>query len=313
MLSRLKFFIRISILSLLIGSFVSSVFAEEQKKRDYIKIAAGSVLEGYYFIGLKLCRYISESNNGMRCEVVPTTGSLENIGLLHNGEVDFAFAQGNLAVDAYNGKGYFLESEPFKDMLQLLRLHDDAFTVIVKDKDKVLLFSDLDGKKISNGPRNSDSTITYLALSAYYDFKKEPEDIEMAHEDYAKNFCDGKIDAIIMMTGHPNSLVNYITHTCESDFVSIESDKIDLLVKQNPAFKKYVIDHTDYPGINRSEQTVATSTIFVTSKSVPNQVVANLMAYFKDRIEQFKQADPLLYDLDNNHFTSEFVLPEFKP
>lgn len=183
MLSRFNFAF---ILFVLVSNFIYGVFSStvifaagvgagvgERNKRDHVKIAAGSILEGYYFIGLKLCRYISESNNGIRCEVVPTSGSLENIGLLHNGEVDFAFSQGNLAVDAYNGKGYFLESEPFKDMVQLLRLHDDAFTVIVKDKDKIMLFGDLDGKKISNGPKNSDSTITYVALSAYYDFKKE--------------------------------------------------------------------------------------------------------------------------------------------
>ena len=148
---------------------------------------------------------------------------MENISLLQSGEVDFAFAQGSLAVDAYKSEGYFVESKPFQDMVQLLRLHDEAFTVIAKDKDKILVFGDLDGKKISNGPRNSDSTIAYIALSSYYDFKKEPEDIEMSHEEYAHQFCNGKIDAIILMTGHPNALVNHITHSCESDFVSIES------------------------------------------------------------------------------------------
>lgn len=46
-----------------------NVFAQEKKK---IKIGAGSLLEGYYSICIKLCRYISEANDGMTCEVVPT-------------------------------------------------------------------------------------------------------------------------------------------------------------------------------------------------------------------------------------------------
>jgi len=62
----------------------NSVFASEDLDKKVIKIAAGSILEGYYFIGLRLCRYITESNNGIRCEVVPTSGTLENIGLLQN-------------------------------------------------------------------------------------------------------------------------------------------------------------------------------------------------------------------------------------
>jgi uncharacterized protein len=287
----------------------NSVFASEDLDKKVIKIAAGSILEGYYFIGLRLCRYITESNNGIRCEVVPTSGSLENIGLLKNQEVDFAFALGNLAVDAHKGKGYFVDSKPFDDIVQLLRLHDEAFTVIAKDKDKIFMFGDLDGKKISNGPRNSDSTIAYVALSSYYDFKQEPEDIEMSHEDYAHQFCGGKIDAIILMTGHPNALVNHITHSCESDFVSIERDKIDMLIKNNAAFKAYTIDEKGYPGIDRSEQTVAASAVFITRKSVPREIVSNLMSYLKSRIDQFKLSDPLLYDLDKDHFTSGFVLP----
>ena len=88
--------------------FCKSVFALENSDEKIIKIAAGSVLEGYYFIGLRLCRYITESNDGIRCEVVPTTGTLENIKLLQDQEVDFAFALGNLAVEAYKGTSYFL-------------------------------------------------------------------------------------------------------------------------------------------------------------------------------------------------------------
>jgi hypothetical protein len=298
------------IVFIFILSFSSnSVFASQDSDKKIIKIAAGSVLEGYYFIGLRLCRYITESNNGIRCEVVPTTGSLENIRLLKNQEVDFAFSLESLAFDAYKGKGYFAESEPFDDIAQLLRLHDEAFTVITKDKDKIFMFGDLDAKKISNGSRNSDSTIAYLALASYYDFKKEPEDLEIAHEDYANQFCSGKIDAIIMMTGHPNALVNHITHSCESDFVSIEKDKIDMLIKNNPVFKKYTIDEKGYPGINKSEQTIAISSIFITRKSVSKKIISNLMNYLKDRINQFKLSDPLLYDLDNDHFTSDFILP----
>jgi len=291
---------------------VNSTFAENIENEKTVKIAAGSVLEGYYFIGLRLCRYITESNNGIRCEVVPTTGSLENIDLLRKGEVDFAFTQAELAVDAYEGKGYFNNAAPFSNMIQLLRLHDEAFTIIAKDKDKIFVFGDLDGKKISNGPKNSDSTIAYNILASHYKFKKQPEDIEIPHEEYANQFCSGKVDAIILMTGHPNSLVNYITHSCESDFVSIEKDKIDMLVEQNQAFKKYIIDEKGYPGINKSENTFAVSAIFITTNSVPKKLISNLTQYLKKRMDQFKLSYPLLYDLENDHFTSGFVLPGFE-
>ena len=70
---------------------INSTFAKGIEQEKIVKIAAGSVLEGYYFIGLRLCRYITESNDGIRCEVVPTTGSLENIDLLRKRGGGFCF------------------------------------------------------------------------------------------------------------------------------------------------------------------------------------------------------------------------------
>ena len=285
---------------------VHGVLAKENK---IVRIGVGSLLGGYYTLGLKLCRYISESSDGIKCELVPTTGSLESLRLLQQGKIDFTFALSNLAIDAYNGKGYFAESEPFKDMYQLLRLHDEYFTVIVKDDDKILVFADLEGRKVSNGPPKSDSSTIYEDLEVYYDFKKKPVDIELAHEDYAKEFCKGNIDAVIMMTGHPSALVNFITHACESDFVTVDSDKIELLLQHNPGFHKVTLEKGKYPGITETQETVAVPAIFVAGRSADKLMVERFINYFNTRISRFKATHPILYDLDDDHFTSGFVLP----
>ncbi len=305
-MSKLKNFI---IAIIVFCSFVQSGYAASDK---IIRIASGSLLDGYYSIGLTLCRYITKSNNGIRCDVVPTTGSLENLKLLQEGSVDFAFTLSNLALDSFNGTGYFEEKEPFAQMYQLLNLHDEYFTVIVKDKDKILVFQDLDGRKISNGPPQSDSSVAYEALSSYYNFKKIPEDIEVLHENYAKEFCNGNIDAVMMMTGHPNILTNMITHKCESDFVTIDSDKIDLLIKNNPGFYKVKLKKGGYPGITEDQETIAAQSIFVAGPSTNKKIVENLMKFMNGRMTNFKNSDPLLNDLNDDHFITNFVLPTFK-
>lgn len=304
-----QFFKKFILSIIVICSFCQHGYATSDK---VIRIGSGSLLDGYYSIGLTLCRYISKSNNGIKCEVVPTSGSLENLKLLQENKIDFAFTLSNLALDAYNGSGYFEKSKPFKEMYQLLNLHDEYFTVLVKDKDKILMFSDLDGKKISNGPPNSDSSVAYEALVTYYDFKNKPEDIEILHENYAKEFCNGEIDAVMMMTGHPNILTNMITHKCESDFVTLDSDKIDLLVKNNPGFRKVILKKGGYPGITEDQTTVAVSSIFVVGPSVDKNIVENFLKFASTRIQNLKNSDPLLNDLSDDHFMKGFVLPKFK-
>lgn len=283
--------------------------AQEQKK---IRVGAGSILEGYYSIGLKLCRYISKSNDGIPCEVVPTKGSLENLWLLHRGKIDFAFTLSNLAIDSYEGKGYFATSEPFKNMYQLFKLHSEIFTVIVKDDDNILVFSDLDGKRISNGPPKSDSSIIYKALVSYYDFKNDPTDIELAYEDYANEFCAGNIDSIMVMTGHPSALVNFVTHACESDFVTIDSDKINQLLKSNPGFRKITLPKGGYPGITRAQDTIGVDAILVTADHVDKKIIQNFLDYFPKIANRFKSSHPALYDIDVEDFKKNFVLPAFE-
>jgi TRAP-type uncharacterized transport system substrate-binding protein len=125
-----------------------SAFAQEEIK---IRVGSGGLLEGYYSIGLKLCCYISRVNNGILYEVVmPNKVSLENLWLLQRGKINFAFILSELAIDSFKGKEYFVTTEAFKNTPQVLNLRSKIFTVIVKD-DNILVFSDLDGKKIANG------------------------------------------------------------------------------------------------------------------------------------------------------------------
>jgi len=297
----------ILLLSITIAPLHSAVAGQK-----IVRIGVGSLVEGYHSMGSQICRYISESNEGVKCELVPTSDSREALWLLHREKIDFAFTLSNLALQSYSGKGYFVTSKPFKDMRQLLRLHDEYFTVIVRDGADVKRFADLAGMRLSNGPPKSDSSVIYKALDSYYDFKNPPIDIELAYEDYAKKFCGGAIDAIMIMTGHPSSLVNYIAHTCRSNFITIESDKIDLLLRNNPGFRKVVLESGVYPNINESHESVAVSTIFVVGKSVDEKIVANFLERFKKEVSKFKATNPVLYDLKDSHFMSEFVLPKFK-
>jgi TRAP transporter TAXI family solute receptor len=293
----------------IVSLFSIFAFEDVNKPKATIKIATGSMLGGYYFVGLKICKYISEANEGIRCEVIPTKGSVQNINLLRNGEVDFALVQSDIALSARNSQGFFAAAKPFSDIVQILRLYNEALTIIVKDKDKIRVFGDLDGKKIANGSVNSGTALVYNSLISKYDFKDPPEDEDVPREKYAQKLCNGEIDALIMVTGNPSSLVNYITHTCATNFVSVENDKIQSLIKINPAFKKCLVDGRNYPGVTNVEQTICTEAILVSKASVSKEVVGNLLAYLRNRIKPFKASNPLLESVDDDYFTSEFILP----
>lgn len=313
------------IFSSILFFFIGNSYAEEHKEEEskptpaailkevktHYKIGAGSVLEGYFYIGLKLCDYITKTNQGVTCDVVTSDSSTDSLNKLRKGEIDFAFVQSNIALDAFYAVRTFANMKQINDLKQVLSLHDEIFTVIVKDDDKILVFGDIDGKKISNGPPMSDSSVTYSFLRAFYDFHQEPTDIELSPEKYATKFCKGDIDAIMLMTGHPNALVSNIANSCNTEFVKIEEKNIDKLVNKNRAFKKITLKAGKYPGITEDRVTVAVPAIFVTLDATDKKLIENFLVYLRANFNDFKASHPVLSDLKEGDIEKNFVLPKF--
>ncbi|WP_347939360.1 TAXI family TRAP transporter solute-binding subunit [Rickettsia oklahomensis] len=280
-----------------------------------VKIGTGSILKGYYALGLDLCKTITtddKNNEHIKCEVVATTGSIENLKLLQQGKIDLALVQANIALEAYEGIGYYHTQEKMQNLRQVLNLHDEFFTVIVKDDDKIKVFADIDGKKITNDSAFSGSNITYNAVRPLYKFSKEPEELHINYEDSIDKFCNKEIDAIIMMVGHSNPLVNLIANKCEVNFVSIENDKIAELVKQNRTFHKTILHKGLYPGITNDQTTIKVSAILVTRDDMDRDILDKFIGAFHRNIANFKLSNYLLNNFDNNYFanTKNFVLPK---
>ncbi len=277
-----------------------------------IKIGSGSILKGYYFIGLDLCRTFTLADNNINCEVIPTKGTVDNLNLLKEGKIDLALVQSSVALEAYEGIGYFAKIGRMQEIRQILNLYDEFFTVIVKDQDKIKIFSDIEGKKISSGPPFSSDHITYEIIANLYNFAKEPINIEINYEESVTDFCNGKIDAIIMTLGHPNPLVGLIANNCEIDFVPIENNKIEQLLATNKAFHKAKLHKGLYPGITADQNTVKVSAILIARDDMDNKLLDKFIGAFHRNVKDFKHSNYILRDININHFadTNNFVLPK---
>ncbi|MCC8417298.1 MAG: TAXI family TRAP transporter solute-binding subunit [Rickettsia endosymbiont of Bryobia graminum] len=291
---------------LLVSSFV---FAEQK----IIKIGSGSIMKGYYSIGLDICKTFTASNKDIICEVVPTSGGIKNLNLLKEGKIDLALVQSNIALEAYEGRGYYSKIGKMEEVRQVLNLYDEFFTVIVKDDDKIKIFSDIEGKKISLLPTFSSNNITYQSVRNLYKFSKEPVYVdEINYEESAQEFCNGDIDAVIMTIGHPNPLVGLIANKCEIDFVPIESDKIEKLILSNKAFHKTTLGKGLYPGITTDQQIVAVSAILVTNNDMDSKLLDKFIGTFHNTVKDFKHSNYMLNNIDIDHFAdiNNFVIPK---
>lgn len=200
-----------------------------------------------------------------------------------------------------------------QEMRQVLNLYDEFFTVVVKNRDEIKAFSDIEGKRISNGLPFSSNTITYNVIRKLYNFTKEPIDVdEINYEESIKEFCGGKIDVIMMTVGHPNALVGFTANSCKVDFVPIEDNKIAQLIATNKAFHKALLDKRLYSGITLDQNTLAVTAILVTNSNMDSKLLDKFIGMFHNNVKHFKHSNYMLYNIDIKHFadTNNFVLPK---
>ena len=248
----------------------------------------------------------------VNCEVVPTVGGVENLALLKEGKIDLALVQSDLALEAYEGRGYYANSGRMEELRQVLNLYNEFFTVIVKAKDNINSFADIGGKRVSNGFSSTSANIAYNALNKQYSFSKEPINVNVNYEEAVKDFCTGEIDVMIMTVGHPNALVGFIANTCPIEFVPIEQEEINKLVKVNKAFHAAILDKDLYPGIKADTLTVGVTAIIVTNSNMDTKLLDKFIGKFHRNVKSFKHSNYLLRDVDINSFadTNKFILPK---
>lgn len=277
-----------------------------------IKIGTGSILKTYYSVGLDLCKTIESANKELKCEVVHTSGGIENLKLLQENKIDLALVQSNIAVDAYEGIGYYKDKRKMRNLRQILSLYDENFVIIARSSDKIMFLSDIGGKKISYGSPLSGTSITYAAIRKLYNFITEPVNIDLNYEDYIKSLCNRDVDVIMMMAGHIDPLVNLITQGCKVNFVSVESDKIKELIKNNRGFTSTILREGMYQGVAKDQDTISVKAILVAREDMDPNILDKFIGAFHRNVKDFRQSSDLFKNLDIKYFadTNSFVLPK---
>jgi uncharacterized protein len=137
--------------------------------------------------------------DGIQVEVLASQGSFENMVLLGDMKVDLAIAQ----IDAL---GFFAKvMKPqginvFETIRVVLNLYPEEIHVLTNNS-AINSFLQLQGKRVSFGPKNGGSALTGEALLEAYGMKVEPSypDPRAALEELKKN----QLDAMIFVGGAP--------------------------------------------------------------------------------------------------------------
>ncbi len=224
-------------------------------------------------------RFVRALVEGARVRAIPlvTRGGEENLRLLRGGKVSAAMAQGDAALDAYEGKGAFAEDGPHASLRAIGSLYPEPVHVLVRDGDPARSVSDLRGKRIAVGERGAASRGTVLRVLAAHgltenDFKVEEVGLGAALVALRQN----QVDAVMQVIGVPSDSIRDALSELPLRLLPLDERAIAAMIGQKAGYFRASIAPGTYPGLREPVRTIATAAILVTGPDLSDTEVADL-------------------------------------
>lgn len=276
--------------------------------REFVTVGTGGVTGVYYPAGSAVCRLVNKTRNhhGIRCSVEATGGSIANLNALRSGDLDFAIVQSDWQFHARNGTAPFSVQGPFNDLRAVFSLYPEAFTVVALKDAGISSFADIKGKRLNIGNPGSGAraTMEVLMASMGWTTKDFAAVSEWPSVEQSQALCDRRVDVIVFMVGHPSSTIKEATSACDTMLVPVEGPVLDNLVRENAFFSPVRIPGNYYDSISGDIPTFAVRATLVTTASVPDDAVYQIVKAVFDNFDDFKTLHPALAHLRKSEMIS---------
>ncbi|MGD9860961.1 MAG: TAXI family TRAP transporter solute-binding subunit [Marinobacterium sp.] len=284
---------------------------------SFITIGTGGVTGVYYPTGGAICRLVNKdrSEHGIRCSVESTGGSIYNLNTIRAGELDMGVAQSDWQFHAYNGTDAFAEQGANKDLRSVFSLHPEPFTVVARADAGIKNFNDLKGKRVNIGNPGSGQrgTIEVIMKAKGWTNSDFALASELKASEQASALCDNKIDAMVYVVGHPSGAIKEATTSCESNLVEVNDAAIDMLVDENSYYRKAVIPGGMYQGNPDDVVTFGVGATIVSSASVPDDVVYNVVKAVFENFDTFRKLHPAFENLSKEEMVRDALTAPLHP
>lgn len=280
--------------------FCLSAAASPAQDLNFFSLGSGTVSGGYFSAARSICERINRQEAGvMRCSPEPTPGSIYNLRMLAGGELDFAFTQSDWQFSALEGTDLFAGDRAIPDLRGVASLYPETLTVLVREGVTINTPQDLAGKSVDIGQpasgRNASFRRLMTVLGTNSDMFSRLE--ELTPDSAIDDICAGRLDATILITGHPNALVARALRDCEARLVGFSGPRVDAELANDPGFAKNLIPISTYPQLTSDIQSWAVMATIVAREDTDAETVERFTRILIENLEPLAASNPLFRDL----------------
>jgi TRAP transporter TAXI family solute receptor len=227
---------------------LSTTVQSDGENPTHYTIGTGSKGATFYPLVKALCTRIGEKNYDFTCEAVSTPGSIYNVNAIENGEHALALSQLPIQYQSFKGLNPFQTAH--KRIATVAPLHQEVFILAVNPSSNIKMFSDIKTKRVNIGNTDSGSRVIIEQLFDYMGWSLSEFKIYSEKSlELPRLLCNGKIDAAIYSTGHPNSIYEKMIQQCGVELVDLWDENIAKFVEKHWQFVPATIPASSYPAI----------------------------------------------------------------
>lgn len=242
-------------------------------ERPTLLVAAGQPTGVGFAVAGAVARVVDEQSpvNGFRVAVQATTGSMESLVRLSNGEFDLALVGADWLAAARAGTGAF-QGQPARDDLRLVAaLYPETLTVLVRANEGIATLADLAGRTVNVGPVEASSRPLFeralVAAGVPLGAPTVVEELPLGVQGQA--LCLGEVDAIAYLAAHPSGSIRAVSLSCPIALVPIDGEVRAKLLAEDPALLATVVPPGFYLGPSEATQSVGPAVVLATTTALP--------------------------------------------
>jgi TRAP transporter TAXI family solute receptor len=231
-------------------------------------------------------RFVQALSDGKRERAVPlvTRGGEENLRLLRSGKVWLALAQGDSALDAYEGKGSFSGDGPYPSLRAVGSLYPEPVHVLVRADGPVASVADLKGRRVAIGVQGSASRTTALrVMQAHGLGPKDYAALELSLREALVALRDKEADAVIQVIGMPADSIRDALAEIPLRLLPLSERAVVTLVKSRAGYFANTIPRGVYANQAQDVRTIATAALLVVSTDLSETEVSAVTRYVFDK------------------------------
>jgi TRAP transporter TAXI family solute receptor len=266
-------------------------------KREALRIGTASTGGLYYSVGGTLANIINNSDMGVDVSVLPTGGGIENMRLMHSGEIEMGFTVPSWIYYGERAKGPF-EDGAIKNMKAIASLYPQYFQMVVRKDSGMTTWSDLKGKKVSVGPPGSGEMIAFEEMMDVFGLTSENIDKKvLTLPESGQNFKDGMLDAFWTIAGAPVAVILDVSSQVPVNILSMSEQQMQTITKNLPYYSIGEMPANSYPDQPDKVPMLTSYAVLIVRDDVPEDIVYNFTREMFENIDEIhlshKQAEEI--------------------